>query len=443
MSELPRILVLRDLVFLILTTVIGAGIFLVPGTVLSQVNGHIPSAMTAWLLGGILSLLGALTFGELSATHPKAGGLYIYIRDCFGRTPAFIFGWALFFAIGNGAIATLAVAMTDTLSAILDLTPFAGKIISVGMIILLAAVNVRGTRHSANLQNFMTIFKIAALAAMSLVFLFFGRGSPGSQEAVQTGHFSVSLSSMGLAMIGVLWAYEGWQHGTYSAGEAVNAHVNYPKAYMIGTATMIGIYILANWGYLAALGPAEVADSQSVAADAMMAIGSPFGAQLIVLVIAVSIFSAANGIILTTSRVSYAMARDGLFFRSLAHVHPRYKTPAFAVMAGCGWAAVLALSASFQQLLTYVVFSGWIFYALGAASIFVYRKRIPVEEIPYKVPGYPWTPLIFVITSTCIVINSVVNELIHQPVQSSLALGIIALAIPVYLLWHRSSRSAL
>jgi APA family basic amino acid/polyamine antiporter len=433
MTQLRRVLFLPDLVLLILTTVIGAGIFLVPGTVLSQVQGHLTVGLIAWLFGGILSLLGALTYGELSAMHPKAGGLYVYIRECFGPLPAFLFGLALFLAIGNGSIATLAVALSDNLKGAFDLNPSMCRILSTAMIIALAWINVRGARQSATLQNYMTLLKLGALILMSGLFLWFGRGFQAAEFSLGLGQLDTSfLTGVGLAMIGVLWAYEGWQHGTYSAGEAINAQAIYPKAYLIGIATMIVVYILVNTSYIAALGPAGVMESSSVAADSMVAIGSSSGARLMALIIAISIFSAANGILLTTSRVTFAMAADGLFFRALSHVHPRFATPSYAIIAGCCWAALLAQFATFQQLLTYVVFTGWIFYALGAATIFVYRRRIAPADIPYKVPGYPWTPAIFVLVSVLIVMN----HLSQNPISSSLALGITLIGIPTYWIWH-------
>jgi APA family basic amino acid/polyamine antiporter len=437
MSPLARLLGLWDLIMLIIAAVIGSGIFLVPGTVLSQVNGSIGVALIVWLLGGILSLLGALTYGELSAANPKAGGLYVYIRDCFGPLPAFLFGWALFFAIGTGAVATLAVAFSDTLSAVVPLSPAFHKMISLAMLLVVAAVNVRGTRQSADLQNVTTAIKAGVVFVMSVILLWFGQGLATGGGSLWPERISPSLGSGGaLAMIAVLWAYEGWQYATYSAGEIVDARKNYPKAFLIGTVLVAGLYLLANVAYFAALGAGEVMQSKSVAADAIARIGSPAGAQVLAAAISVSIFSAANAITLTASRVYYAMAGDGLFFRRLAEVHPRFGTPAFAVIAGSVWAVVLALTGTFQQLLTYVVFVGWFFYGLGAASIFVYRKRIPSDSLPYRVPWYPWTPLLFTAAAGLLVANTLVTQIVDEPLRTALALGIILLGVPAYLIWR-------
>ena len=433
MSKLPRTLGLRDLILLTVGSVIGSGIFLVPGTVLRQVGGFILPAMLVWLVGGVLSLLGALTYCELGAMKPAAGGLYVYIRDCFGRFPAFMFGWTLFFVITSGAVATLAVAFTAYLGELVPLTPVFGKLIAVLMIVVMTVVNVLGTRASADLQNWTTATKALGILLMSVVLLWFGRGFEGSGPALWTEPYEASiLSGFGLAMIGVLWAYEGWQYVTYSAGEVINAKRNLPLGLAIGTAALIAIYLIANVAYLGALGPTGVANSNSLAATAVATVVNPTAAKLVAIMILISIFSAANSTLLTAPRVYFAMARDGLFFRRLAHVHPRFKTPAFAIVAGSLWSAVLALTGTFEQLLTYVVFIGWIFYALAAGSVFVYRKRLPDAVRPYRVPGYPWTPLLFIIAAGAIVVNTIVT----QPLRAAIGLGIVLVGAPAYLIWR-------
>lgn len=455
MTKLARVLNLRDLTLLTIGSVIGSGIFLVPGDVLTKAGGQIGPAMLVWLVGGVLSLLGALTYGELSAVNPKAGGLYVHLRDCFGPLPAFLFGWTLFFAMNGGAVATLAVAFSTTLSQLIPYSPepilgfnilgrewtlTINKIVSIAMIVVLTAVNIRGTRGSADLQNWTTGIKVGAILVMSVLLLSFGRGFSASNAQIWPSAFTGSLASgFGLAMIGVLWAYEGWQYVTFSAGEVMNPQRNYPRALFVGTVALISIYLIANVAYLAALGPAGVAESPSVAAESLTAVVNPTAARLIAIAILVSVFSAANSNVLTCPRVYYAMANDGLFFRKLAEVHPRFKTPAFAIVAGSLWSAVLALSGTFTELLTFVVFCGWIFYGLAAATIFVYRKRLPDAERPYKVPGYPWTPLLFIGAALVLVINTLINNLRDQPGKTALALGIIVLGLPAYLIWRSRS----
>ena len=442
MTKLARILNFRDLTLLIIGSVIGSGIFLVPGGVLNQVNGRIAPALMVWLVGGLLSLLGALTYGELSVVNPKAGGIYVHIRDCFGPMPAFLFGWTLFFAIGGGTVATLAVAFSTTLTQIIPLSPSIEKVVALAMILVVTIINVIGTRTSADVQNWTTVIKAGAIILMSAALLMFGNGFQGTEAVMWPSEINGSLASgFMLAMVSVLWAYEGWQYCTFSAGEIVNPQRDFPRAFLIGTVSLIVIYLLANVAYIAALGPAGVVESKSVAAASLTAVVNPTAAKLIIIAISISIFSAANSNVLTSPRVYYAMATDGLFFKRLAEVHPRFGTPAFAIIAGSLWSSVLALSSTFNDLLTLVVFSGWIFYALAAASIFVYRKRQPDVERSYRTPGYPLTPLLFIIAAIVLIINTLSDQLSKNPLQTLLALSVIVLGIPAYLIWRARSKT--
>jgi APA family basic amino acid/polyamine antiporter len=434
-NQLRRILGMWDLVLMIIGTVIGSGIFLVPGAVLRAVGNSVPLGLTVWLAGGILSLLGALTYGELSSMKPRAGGLYVYIRDCFGPFPAFLFGWTLFFVISSGSIATLAVAFGNYLGEFLQLSAWETKSVALLVILVITAVNVRGTRQSADLLNVTTAIKVTAILVVSAVLLWQGR-NPIFGSGDQTDHQSMGVSGFGLAMISVLWAYEGWQYVTYSAGETVNPQRTFPLAFMIGSAALIGIYLFANLGYLAALGASGVAGSTRVAATALGAVVSHGAGKIVAIAILISMFSAANSIMLNAPRVYYAMARDGLFFHSLSQVHPRFGTPALAVGAAGIWSAVLAASGTFEQLLTYVVFIGWIFYALAAASIFIYRKRAPDAARPYRVPAYPWTPIVFILAAMALVGNTIAT----QPVRAAIGLGIVFLGAPAYAFWRRAAK---
>jgi APA family basic amino acid/polyamine antiporter len=436
-TTLERTLGLRDLILLIIGTVIGSGIFIVPGAVLRQTNGSITLAMVVWLAGGILSLLGALTYGELSALNPKAGGLYVFIRDGFGSLPAFLYGWTLFFVISSGSMATLAVAFSSYLGTLVPLTPVIAKLAAIAMIVVVTIINVIGTRKSANLQDWTTTIKVVAILIMCVVLLVLGHGlSGGAAVPVPNGNVKSSLvSGVGLAMIGVLWAYEGWQYVTFSAGEAIDAQRNFPRALLIGSAALIGIYLLANLAYLAALGPVNASATDSIAATAVTAVVGSSAAKFVTVAILISIFSATNGLTLTAPRVYFAMARDELFFPQLARIHPRFRTPALAVLAGSAWAILLAATGTFEQLLTYVVFTGWLFYALGAASIFVYRRKRGIRESHYRVPGYPLTPLLFILAAAALVLNTVV----HQIGRAAIGLGIVILGVPAFYVWRRRS----
>jgi APA family basic amino acid/polyamine antiporter len=436
-GDLRRILGLRDMVLMIIGTVIGSGIFLVPGAVLHSVGNSVPWALAVWVGGGVLSLLGALTYGELSAMKPKAGGIYVYIHDCFGPFLAFLFGWALFFVIASGSVATLAVAFGNYAGTFLPLSALGVKLVAVVLIVIIAALNIRGTRQSADVMNITSLIKIAAILAISGVLLWFGKYSALGASAGGSHSFP-GISGIGLAMISVLWAYEGWQYATYIAGEAVNPQRTLPVAFLSGTAVLISIYVLANLGYVSALGEAGVAGSTRVAASALEVVMGRGASQIVAIAIVISIFSAANAIMLNAPRVYYAMAKDKLFFNKLAEIHPKFGTPAFAVGALALWSVVLASTGTFERLLTYVVFIGWAFYALAAASVFVYRKRSPNAERPYKTPGYPITPILFVIAAVALVANTIVS----QPTRAAIGLGIVFLGAPAYFFWRSRAKVA-
>ena len=430
---LARVLSFRDLVFIVVGTVIGSGIFLVPGGVLRQSEGHIGVALMVWVVGGVLSLLGALAYGELGAMNPAAGGLYVYLRDAFGPLTAFLYGWTFFVVIASGSAATLAVASAAYIQEFVALGIAGQKLTAVGLLAIVGALNVRSTRRSADVQNWSTGIKVGTLLVMAVTLVLSGRGFGSSSESAWPQSLTPSLlSGMGLAMIGVLWAYEGWQYVTFSAGEALDPQRTFPRAIVVGTASLIAIYVFANVGYFAALGD-QVARSDRVAADAVGAVVGGGAAKLIALVILISIFSATNGLTITAPRVYFAMARDGLFFKRLAEVHPRFGTPAVAIVAGSAWSMVLALSGTFEQLLTYVVFVGWIFYALGAICVFILRRTQPDTPRPFRVPGYPWTPALFVIAAAALVANTIFT----QPLRAAVGITVSLLGVPIYAIWKR------
>jgi basic amino acid/polyamine antiporter, APA family len=435
MQPLRRLLGVTDLTLIAMGTVIGSGIYLVPAVVLRQTGASGP-AMLVWLLAGVLSLLGALTYAEMGAMKPEAGGLYVYVRDTFGPLPAFLYGWTSFFVIASGSVATLAVAFSGYLTEFVTLTPLESRMVSIAMIAVIATLNVRGTRNSATVQNWTTGAKVAALLALSVALIAFGHPAH-SQAATWPASFTPSLAAgMGAAMIGVLWAYEGWQYVTFSAGETRDAQKTFPRAITIATAALVALYLLVNLGYLAALGPAGAAGSERIAADAASSVLGPVAGKIVGALILVSIFSAANGLILTAPRLYFAMARDGVFFKRLALVNPRFGTPAFAITATAVWGAVLAASGTFEQLLTFVVFTGWIFYGLGALSVFVYRKQQPDAPRPFRVPGYPVTPLLFVLSAAGLVLNTMIT----QPVRAAAGLGVVLLGTPAFFVWRARSR---
>jgi APA family basic amino acid/polyamine antiporter len=440
MSPLVRTLRQRDLLLLFIGSVIGSGIFLTPGLILQQLRGSVGFSLLVWAAGGILSLLGALTYAELSASNPEAGGLYCFIRDGFGRMPAFLYGWSLFLVIASGTVAALARAFTRYLSEIIPLSTTGATIVSVLMIGVVTTVNVRGTRKSSDLQNWTTLIKVLLIVCLSGFLLSLGHYGSGLAAAMgTTQQGSALLSSFGLAMIAVLWAYEGWQFGTYSAGEVIDPQKSFPRAFLLGSLILVGLYLVANVAYLVALGPTAATASDAIAATAAAAVLGPWAAKIIALTILISTFSSANSVILTAPRVFYAMANDHLFFKKLAEVHPRFRTPASAVIALGVWSAVLACAGKFAELIGGVVFIGWVFYGLAAAAIFPIRRALQGKPIPYRVPGYPFTPFLFVLAATAIVANAIYLAF-RDPLQFrnlTVAIVLFLLGLPAYYFWRR------
>ncbi len=445
MPPLIRTLRLRDLFLLFIGSVIGSGIFLTPGLILRQLNGSVGYSLLVWVAGGTLSLLGALTYAELAATNPEAGGLYCFIRDGFGRIPAFLYGWCLFLVIASGSVAALARAFTEHLAEVIPLSAAGKTILSVVMIAVVTAVNVWGTRKSSNLQNWTTLIKVSIIVVLSAILLSLGRHGGDIPPAFgSTQHGASLLSNFGIAMIAVLWAYEGWQFGTYSAGEVVDPQKAFPRAFLLGSIVLAGLYIIAVIAYLVALGPAGATASNTIASTSVGVVLGRKAEIIVALTILVSTFSAANSVILTAPRVFYAMANDNLFFKKLAEVHPRFQTPASAIVALGVWSAVLACAGKFAELIGGVIFIGWIFYGLGAAAIFPLRRAGKGLAIPYRVPGYPWTPLLFVLAAAAIVGNAI-YQAIQDPskfVNLAIAIALFALGLPAYYFWRKRAAPA-
>ena len=314
------------------------------------------------------------------------------------------------------------------------------------MILVIAVINVRGTRRSADVQNISTLIKAGAVVLMSAGLLAMGRNYHALTASLWPEKITGALlSQAGMAMIGALWAYEAWQFATFSAGEAIEPQKNYPRAFLGGILFLIALYVVANLAYIAALGPADVAATDTIAATSVSRVLSPALAKLVALAIMVSTFSAANSIQLTAPRVYYAMAADGLFFKKLSEVHPRFRTPALAIVIGAVWSAALVVGGgNFQKLFTYVIFSGWLFYGLAAVCVFVYRKREPHAERPYRVPGYPWTPGLFVLAAAALVANAVYSTFFAEnsaatPREAAVGIGIIAAGLPAYFVWRKKT----
>ena len=434
---LRRTLGTLDLTLLTIGLVIGSGIFIVPAVVLRSSGGSMTLALSIWVVGGILSLLGALTYGELGAMDGGSGGLYSYLRDAFGPFTAFLYGWTLLLVLATGSVATLAAAAANYFGEFVALGSLGKKLFSVGVIAVLGTINVLGTRKSANLQNVATGIKVTAIIVMSGLLIALGNGGAAA-DATPAATSSSFMAGAGVAVIAVLWAYEGWQYTTFAAGEALDPQRAFPRALLTGTLILIGLYVLANIAYVAALGGARVAASERVAAEAVTTVVGPTAGRLVAAAIMISMFSAALSIVITAPRVYYTMARDGLFFSKLAEVHPRYGTPAFAIVVSTVWAMVLAYTGTFTQLLTYVIFVGWMFYGVGAIAVIALRRKRPDAVRPFRVPGYPVTPVVFALSAAVIVLNTVIT----QPRNVAFGLLIVALGAPAYLIWRRRRATA-
>jgi APA family basic amino acid/polyamine antiporter len=437
-ASLPRVLGIWDVIAIVVGGVIGSGIFLVPKSIAAAVQSPI-LVLGVWVVGGMLSFFGALTFAELGAAMPEAGGMYVFLREAYGPLLSFLFGWTLFLVIDSGAVATLTVAFTSRyLPYFFRMTPLAVKVVSVLFIVFLGAVNYVGVRAGANLQNVLTIIKTAALVGISGAIFIFGKGNASNFVNPAPGSFNMSLlGSFGVALVASLWAFKGWEGSTYSAGEIKRPERNLPLGILAGSLIVLVLYIITNLAYLYMLPVGAIAKSDRIASDAVSLAVGPAGGALIAFIILFSIAGAANQNILCSPRVYFAMARDGLFFKRIAEAHPKFRTPHVSIIAMCVWSIILSLFfGTFEQLFTYVVFGQWIFFGLTVAAVIVLRKKRPDLPRPYKTWGYPVTPILFILAAVFISMNSFINEFRNAVI----GLVIILLGVPAYFYWKNKRR---
>jgi APA family basic amino acid/polyamine antiporter len=437
--ELPRVLGLWDVVSIVIGGVIGSGIFLVPAEIARGVGAPL-LIFAVWIAGGMLSYFGALSFSEMSAAMPKAGGMYNFLKEAFGPLPAFLFGWTLFLVIDSGAIATLTVAFASNyLPYFVKISPSGQKIVAAVFILFLVIVNYVGVRWGANLQNFLTVIKFVALAAVCVIVFIFAKDANASNwiRPMPSGLSGSMFGAFGVALVASLWAYKGWEGATYSAGEVKRPERNLPMGLLIGTMTCVIIYVVANMAYLYVFPASKIAESPRIASDVMNVVVGPLGASIISFIILFSIMGAANQTILCSPRVYFAMARDGLFFDKIADAHPKFLTPHISIIALGVWSLVLTLLLeTFQSLFTYVIFGEWIFFGLTVGAVIVLRKKRPDLPRPYKTWGYPITPIIFMLAALYISGNSLVNTF----KESMFGLIIILLGVPAYLYWKKRKK---
>lgn len=428
-TELPRALGLVDALSIVIGCVIGGGVFLVPNLIAQ----NLPSAswiVGIWIFAGVVSFFGALACAELGAAMPATGGQYVFIREAFGPLAGFLCGWTNFLIARGAQSAWLAVVLAIYISYFHPFGPLASKAIAVAAIALFTFVNYRGVSLGALVQKSFAAAKlIGILTIVGSAFLF---GHAAAAPAATAA--PVTFSSFGVALIACLLAYDGWVQMSFVAGEIKNPRRNILFALGFGIAAVIAVYLLANLAYLRVLSIPEIAASTHVGADAAERVLGPVGGTLVSTIILLSIIGSLNGAILTCPRVYFAQAQDGLFFRRFGEVHPRYKTPAFAILAQGVWAAVLIVSGSYETLIDYAMFAIWLSYVFMIAGVLVLRRTQPDLPRPYKMWGYPVTPLLFL----GVALWFLGNMLVTRPTPSLAALGLIAAGVPVYFVWRRA-----
>lgn len=450
--QLVRGLGTWDGALLTVGSIVGTGIFLTTSD-MARVLPHPGLILAVWIAGGLLTLAGALTYGELGAMYPRAGGMYHYLREAYGPLWGFLFGWAAFLVIMSGGMAALGVAFGEYLGSFLPFfstgnvlltvplggwtwTLSGGQLAAALAILVLTAINHLGLKEGAGVQNALTVLKIGAIAVFAILGLLGpAPAAPSllSSPAVQGG----LLTAFGVAMIAVLWTYDGWYGLTCSAGEMKDPGRSLPRGLILGTLLVMVLYFLLNLVYVRTLTVPEMAGASRIGEAAAQVLFGPTGARLVSLAVLVSTFGCLSATILYSSRIYQPMAEDGVFFRSLAEVHPRYRTPVRSLWAQTAWALLLTLSGTYEQLYTYVVFVSVLFHAATAAAVFVLRRSRPDHPRPYRTWGYPVVPALFILA--CLLLIG--NTLAERPVESLLGLGLLVLGLPAYLWFRKRSET--
>jgi len=437
MAELRRELSLFDMTMIAIGSSIGSGIFLTPALIAKALPSPI-WILGIWILGGITTMCGALTYAELGGMMPRAGGVYVFLSEAYGGLVGFLYGWAYFLVVNTGALAALALAFSTYLGFFF---PFAGEhttLVGIIGILLVTAINVLGVKAGGVFSDLFTVLKITGIAILIVVGLGWGSSST-TDFSIPLGHLPHGLpSALTLAFVSILWSFGGWQHATFTAAEAKDPKRTVPMSLILGALAVTVIYVLTNVAYMFLMPPSQMANSPHIASDAISLVLGPIGGSLIAITIFISTFGTTGIYTLTAPRIYYAMANDGLFFKKAAEVHPRFRTPMLSIVLQSFWAIVLILFwGTFESLISYVVFTDWIFFALAAFSIFLFRRRKPEAERPYKTLGYPFTPIVFVAISTLFVVYT----LFEKPAESLAGLGFLAVGVPVFMFWKRKNRA--
>lgn len=449
--ELRRALGPLATIAVVIGTAIGSGIFLVPSDMIRAV-GSPAVVFGVWIFGGILTLFGALTYAELSAAMPAAGGEYVYLNAAYGPFFGFIYGWTQTWVAKAASIATLGTAFYTYLGDFfpslgnvfytvhLPIGPHGGpleirvgQIVAIGVILFLAGINYLGVQVGGGVQVAVTAVKLSLIGGVILAGLLSTRGNAANFRISMTPDPG-GIPGFFVALVAALWAYDGWNNAGMLGSEIEHPQKNLPRALIVGTTCMMAIYLLTNLAYFYVLSGPEVGASRRVAADAMRRVLGQPGGAIVSVAAMISIFAALNGSILSGSRVPYAMARNGYFFHSLARVNARFRTPAAAIVLLGVWSSLVLLSGEYQQLYTLVIFPSWILYGMTAASVIVLRYKRPAMERPYRVPGYPVVPVLFVFVAIALLYSTLQSS----PRESGIGLGLIVAGLPFYFYWKRN-----
>jgi APA family basic amino acid/polyamine antiporter len=454
-----RKLNLLDTTFLVIGGVIGSGIFMTAG----DIAEYIPSPgliLIVWLVGGLITISGALSFAELGAMFPRAGGQYIYIREAYGPWAGFFFGWGFFWFIMCGGIATLAVAFAEfvgyfipplsTESYLFQLNVFGlpyslstGQLVAVASILILSAVNYFGIKTGIIVQNIFTFLRIGSVAAFVIFGLTLGKKAGITNFnrifSVESGFSFETLSLFGLALIAVFWTYDGWYSANCTAEEIKKPERNIPLSLILGTLSITLVYLLMNLVYIMALPIDKMKGVTKIGELASSQLFGPTVTHFFSAAIMVSIFGCLSATIIYGPRVYYAMAKDRSFFKSMTYMHPRYRVPSKALIGQAIWSSLLCLSGTYKDLYEYVVFALVIFFALTGLAVIILRIKQPDRKRPYRTWGYPVVPLFFVIINLAVFLNTVID----QPLKSTIGLIMLGIGIPAFLYWKKKAKNAI
>ena len=432
--KLARVLTLLDATMINAGGIIGSGIFMVPATI-ALLTGSTSLILAVWVFGGLISLFGALSVAELGAAMPRAGGQFVYLNEAYGPVWGYLYGWSCVAVINTASIAAVGVAFSEYLGFFFPLSTMGIKSVAILSVILLTIINILDVKSGARAQNIFTLLKIGAIfGIISLGLVMDGGSAENIQPFYPDRPLPALVGPLGLAMVSVLWTYDGWIFITYVAGEVKNPGRNIPLSLVFCMLIVISIYLLINFVFTYTLGIGAMGTSTLVASDSAFIFLGEKGAVLVSIIILISLLGANNGFILTSARINYAMARNRLFFQQAAKVHPKFKSPANALIIQAVWACALTFSGTYNQLITYIIFASWIFYAMSCAAVIILRKKRPEMKRPYKTPGYPYIPIIFILFAVFLTFNTI----LEAPRDAAVGAGIILAGLPLYFYWKKT-----